>query len=340
MVTDPSTDPRTMQSAWGLDTRHQLAKRMCEFFAPENREKGFAAVGRELSDPARAEGLTLIDFASCYPGTPGTGEPLNVFRLSELMERMVSVGLLTRLIGRPGIWGIPESQYLYFGPTDDRGDTMNLVLALGPDFLYRVCEPGLVHIAGKKEGVVDAGTGIVVDDRHVLTCHHVVSDMKVDPEQTFQDHEYEITDELIHRHPKIDMAVIRVNGPPLAPLPDLVLRPPIVAQPVFALGYPKLPGLQRAYVIMQPGAVTNESVISLAGDSLFLYSAIARPGNSGGPVMSEDGYLVGMSIADATAEYCNKDAFSPHYAGIPSQVLFHAVDDLELGIQLRFQACE
>ncbi len=340
MVTDPSTDPRTVQSAWGLDTRHQLAKRMCEFFAPENREKGFAAVGRELSEPARAEGLTLLDFASCYPGTPGTGEPLNVFRLSELLERMVSVGLLTRVTGRPGIWGIGESQYLNFGPTDDRGDSMNLVLALGPDFLYRLCEPSLVHIAGEKDGVASAGTGIVVDERHVLTCRHVVSDMEVNPEQEFQDREYEITDELIHRHSKIDMAVIRVNGPLLTPLPGLVLRPPIVAQAVFALGYPKLPGLQRAYVTMQPGAVTNESVTSCWGDSLFLYSAIARPGNSGGPVMSDDGYLVGMSIADAKAEYSNEKEFSPHYAGIPSQVLFHAMDDLELGIQLRFQACE
>ena len=86
--------------------------------------------------------------------------------------------------------------------------------------------------------------------------------------------------------------------------------------------------------------MTNESVTSLAGENLFLYSAIARPGNSGGPVMSEDGYLVGLSVVDAVGEYDNEDAFSPHYAGVPAQVLAKAVDDLNLGIRLPFEKYE
>ena len=99
---------------------------------------------------------------------------------------------------------------------------------------------------------------------------------------------------------------------------------------MYTLGYAKLPGLRDASVTMQQGAVTNESVTSLAKESLFLYSAISRPGNSGGPVMSEDGYFVGLSIVNATGQYHTEDAFSPHYAGIPAQVLVKAVEDLSL----------
>ena len=340
MVTDPSSDPRMMQPTWGLETRYQLVKRACEFFDPGNREKSFAAVGKKLSAATKAAGLTLLDFARVMPRVPGTAKPLEIYRLLELVDRMVSVGLLTRFNGPPGFAGINASQYVSLGVTDSRGGPMDFVLALGPGFLYRLCEPSLVHIAGAKGNDASAGTGIVVDDRHVLTCRHVVSDMKVDPQQKFQGREYEFSDESIHRHPEIDVAVIRVDGPPLTPLPGLVLRPPIVAQSVFALGYPKLPGLREAPVTMQQGAVTNESVTSLDGQSLFLYSAIARPGNSGGPVMSDDGFLVGMSIVDATAEYYDEDAFSPHYAGIPSQVLFQAMDDLELGVHLKYQTYE
>ena len=91
---------------------------------------------------------------------------------------------------------------------------------------------------------------------------------------------------------------------------------------------------------MQPGAVTNESVTSLSGDELFLYSAISRPGNSGGPVMSGEGYLVGLSVLDATGQYRPDEAFSPHYVGIPAQVVVKAVEDLCLGIQLPFQDYE
>ena len=105
------------------------------------------------------------------------------------------------------------------------------------------------------------------------------------------------------------------------------MQAPIVAKTVYTRGYPKLPGLRDASVTMQPGAVTNESVVSFAGDRLFLFSAISRPGNSGGPVVSEDGYLVGLSIVDATGQYPANEAFSPHYAGIPAQVVVQAVKD-------------
>ena len=91
---------------------------------------------------------------------------------------------------------------------------------------------------------------------------------------------------------------------------------------------------------MQQGAVTNESVTSLSGESLFLYSAISRPGNSGGPVVSEDGYIVGLSIVDARAEYCSDEAFSPHCAGIPSQVVVEAVASLGLGMELPYEDYE
>ena len=91
---------------------------------------------------------------------------------------------------------------------------------------------------------------------------------------------------------------------------------------------------------MQQGAVTNEAVTSLAGEKLFLYSAISRPGNSGGPVMSDDGYMVGLSIVDATGRYDSDDAFAPHYAGIPAQVVVGAVEDLGLGIELQFEQYE
>ena len=92
--------------------------------------------------------------------------------------------------------------------------------------------------------------------------------------------------------------------------------------------------------MIQQGAVTNEMVTSLEGGRLFLYSAIARPGNSGGPVMSGDGYVVGLCTEHVTGEYDQGDAFSPHYAGVPAQVIVEAVKSLDLGIQLPFESYE
>ena len=67
---------------------------------------------------------------------------------------------------------------------------------------------------------------------------------------------------------------------------------------------------------------------------------ISRPGNSGGPIMSHDGYVVGLSIVDATGEYVGNEAFSPHYAGIPAQVVVEAVESLGLGIELQREKYE
>lgn len=53
--------------------------------------------------------------------------------------------------------------------------------------------------------------------------------------------------------------------------------------------------------------------------------------------MSEDGYIVGLSIVDATAEYHRDEAFAPHYAGIPAQVVVEAVRSLGLGVELPFE---
>ena len=332
----------TMNAPWSLDSRLKLVMLACRFFDLEQNAESHAAVGKQLA-PGAMNPLGTLDFLQylkrqkAFPKTP------NVFRVAGILQQMVSAGLLLHLLGSssaPTIAGVLQGRYIFIGTGDARRGLFPFVSVLGPELLYRLTAPSLVHITGANDGVPVAGTGIVVDARHVLTCRHVVSDMEFDQRQVFQGRAYMIADEAIHRHPLIDLAVIRVDGPPLSPMPGILLQAPVVAQTVYTLGYPKLPGLRDASVTMQPGAVTNQSVTSLAGEKLFLYSAISRPGNSGGPVMSEEGYVVGLSIVDATGEYHAEDAFSPHYAGIPAQLLVRAVDELSLGIQLPIEGYE
>ena len=125
---------------------------------------------------------------------------------------------------------------------------------------------------------------------------------------------------------------------PLKPLNGAVFRKPIIAQNVYTMGYPRLPNTRNASLTMQPGAVTNERVTSLKGQDLFLYSAISRPGNSGGPILSEDGFIVGLAVEDHLASYAEEQPFSPHYAGIPTQVVVSAVEELAADIQLVVEA--
>ena len=65
--------------------------------------------------------------------------------------------------------------------------------------------------------------------------------MELDRRQVFQDSEFEIKTDSIHQHPEFDVAVIRVEGPPLSPTSGILLQAPVIAQTVYTLGYPKLP---------------------------------------------------------------------------------------------------
>ena len=283
----------------------KLAQLACEFFNATKLAKSHAAIGKQLPKQINPAPLSAEDFLSylevvaAFPKTP------NALLVVRMLDRMASTGLLEFAGCDVHRFGGLGNHYLHIPSTWEvlRGP-FRLVPVLGPEFLYRLCAPGLVHITGTNgKGDTVAGTGLVVDPSHVLTCRHVVSGMKVDGRQTFQGKACAVGEDAIHEHADVDVAVIRLDGPVLAPLQGAMFQAPVVAQTVYTLGYPKLPRLREASVVMQPGAVTNEAVTSLGGESLFLYSAIARPGNSGGPVMSEDGYVVGLCAGDVTGEY-------------------------------------
>ena len=343
MTDTPNTlsGPDTMNSPWGLASRRKLVISARRFFSLAKLADHHALIGNDTPAGGEQQWLNTYDFLTYLEIRGVFSKPPNAFVVAQQLNLMAAKGLLT-VVGNPSRFGGVDGHYLMIEqPGEARRGALACASVLGPELLYHHCKPGLVHITGRNgDGDAVAGTGIVVAPRSVLTCRHVVSDMEVDSAQTFQGKECQVSDASIHRHPNLDIAVLQVEGPSLDPLNEAVFRTPIVGQTVHTLGYPKLPGIREATVVMQPGAVTSPSVTSLSGDRLFLYSAISRPGNSGGPVMSDDGYVVGLCIEDSAAEYLSGGPFSPHYAGIPGPIVVEAVRDMSVGVDLPFQALE
>ena len=330
-----------MNAPWGLRSRLKLVKFAQDFFHLDKLPASYATLGRQPPSGAPMP-LTVFDFLKyldikqAYPKRP------NGFRVALLLRHLADHELLVHVSHAKQSLGGLHDRYLYV-PSIINSDrhAFRLLPALGPELLYELCSRALVHITGKSKcGNEVSGTGIVVDAHHILTCRHVVRDMDVDAEQTFQGNTYLIEDSSIQAHADLDVAVLRIPDAPLTPVPGAFFQRPVVGQQVYTLGFPKLPGLRDASVTMQQGTVTNPAVTALSGEPLFLYSAISRPGNSGGPIVSADGYVVGLCVVGSTADYGDDEPFSPHYAGIPGHHVVDAVGDLDLGIDLPVEELE
>jgi S1-C subfamily serine protease len=171
---------------------------------------------------------------------------------------------------------------------------------------YEKIRPSVVHVRGipevddqesdttEPEGNV--GTGVVIVDTGViLTNLHVVNGAKT-VKVTFADGTESVA-EVVGERPEHDLAVLQAKELPDDLIPATMrstngLRP---GDPVLAVGFPfgigpsasagVISGLKREY-----RSASGKRILS----NLIQFDAAANPGNSGGPLVTVEGEVIGI----------------------------------------------
>jgi len=157
--------------------------------------------------------------------------------------------------------------------------------------------------AKSRPGKESLGSGFFISaDGLVATCYHVVSEVR-QASVTLKDGTVLPVLGLVASDPEADLAILKV-GKPTDPLPFtdvpgppfkfLPLGPPIlppIGAEVYAIGSPK--GLANT---LSKGIVSAHRKMG-ANLALIQITAPVSPGSSGGPLVSEDGLVVGVIAA-------------------------------------------
>jgi len=171
---------------------------------------------------------------------------------------------------------------------------------------------------------VDIGTGFLIEIGgiyFIATNQHVIAKSKKIRLLDIDENEYEFS--IFYADEEYDVAFLRINGN-LSEFSQFKfsIEQEILSE-IITIGYPSIPMAKEAYQVIHRGEI-NSHIENYQGKKLFLISAKTSSGNSGSPVINEQGVVLGM-IAQ---ELFEKGALLekgklPYIAVIPSEIIYN-----------------
>ena len=311
----------------------------CNFFSGANNE----AIRKELGLPVEEGCIRPLSGWDFYHYLQKIDEKfsgrLNKIRqLLPLLERkdvLQKAGTLnTVILGEcyyyfKELTACQQTSLLWFGD----------VLGLG--YIQYKLSQNVIHITGiTPDGNIGNGTGFLINNKTVLTCKHVVENMV--PDETVRINGKEFKFEIKKHHEK-DVALLVLEKEVENTFTYPVFNSPALLDDVLVMGYPPIPTADSDYLLSLKGEVNSIIYDYLNKTHNLILSSTTRPGNSGGPVLSRDGYLVGMVIQfslteDSTDETLNiKDSQFPFYMAMCGDELFKYIKEIEPDIDVLFE---
>jgi S1-C subfamily serine protease len=199
---------------------------------------------------------------------------------------------------------------------------------LGFPYIIKKYEQCLVKVLGVKSGDHTIGTGFIVNVDNklkIITCKHNVegiSNLKF----SFDDNTIEKFKIQYHPDDNVDCVIVDTDLPAqLAFYFDEETHP---LENVITMGFPTIPRTDDAYLMVHKGEVNGIVKDYQFGQEYIIFSAKTSSGNSGSPLISESGAVVGI----VTNEFFEEGQFIkkgklPYYSAIPVKSILGIYSD-------------
>ena len=183
------------------------------------------------------------------------------------------------------------------------------------------------------ESKINFGTGFFISNQgYLLTAYHVIRGkdviwVKTTKEQTWNQAE------IIKSDAMLDLALVRINkNSPYLKMADWESVP--IGLEIYSIGFPML-GFQSNSIKITQGLINSDEGINRQ-KKLFQISAEIEKGNSGGPIISPDGLVVGVTLlklnALSVAEKTNDLPQNVNFA-LKTKMVMKFLEDTNLNIE-------
>ncbi|HIK06834.1 MAG TPA: trypsin-like peptidase domain-containing protein [Trichormus sp. M33_DOE_039] len=203
---------------------------------------------------------------------------------------------------------------------------LGVAIALSPAQIAVSLTPQAVSNIAKKVTVLITGTklgsGVIIHEQNntytVLTNWHVVDASGTYAIQTHDQSSHQVTSNLITRLPGVDLAILQFTSRQKYPVVTLGNSDTATeGTTVYVSGAPTpVQGIETRTVLVPDGRIVGTNTNPQEGYAL-IYNNITYPGMSGGPVLDDNGRLVGIHGRGARDKEGQKVGFN---LGIPINI--------------------
>lgn len=214
---------------------------------------------------------------------------------------------------------------------------------LGYRYFLPIRSKSIVEILVEDHDGLSTRTGFVLNFgsgqeayRRLVSCTHVVFKKDGRPRKNlrfFVDEKEISVDEALPMS-RIDVCFMR--SPDIDEMPGLSLRIASLLDRVYTAGYPRVILDRKNPLLYHPGEVNGWLGRKEEGDLYAVTSADVAPGNSGGPVFGDLGYVVGI----ISNQYLDKRPaqIAKHNLFVPTEQLLYEISQQNFGdpVNLRY----